>query len=346
MNIAVDVAGGDHAPYEIIDGALAALTSLSKITITLLGEHELIREYIKDKRYDKERLCIVDAPETIGKHDTPAIAVKDKKKSTLVVGARLLRDKKCEALISAGNTGAVLASALLYTGRIRGVQRPALSPIIPTGEGHAMIIDGGANMDCLPLYLEQFALMGAIFTERVLGKKNPRVGLLNVGAEEEKGNDLTKEAHRRLKNMSGFSFIGNIEGRDVMDGLADVVVCDGFSGNILLKTIEGVGAFMNRNLRQVFSGFPGNIAGLLVMNKINKYKQQMSYEEYGGAPFLGIDGVVIKMHGTAKAKTVINSIRQAHNSIEHGVISSIKGQFESACAQSTVRGALDCGSSI
>ena len=330
MNIAVDVAGGDHAPYEIIDGALAALRYFPTVTLTLIGKNEVISEYLKNKTHDKSRLFIVNATETITSHEAPAVAVKAKRDSTLVVGAGLIKDKKCDALISAGSTGAILASSLLHIGRIKGVLRPALCPIIPTSTGCAMIIDGGANMDCKPAFLVQFALMGSIFMDKVIGKSNPKVCLLNVGAEEKMGNELTKEVYQDLKSLPGINFIGNLEGRDITNGDADVVVCDGFSGNVLLKTIEGMGVFMGRSFGQIFSGLPGKIAGGLVIKKINALKKRMSYEEHGGSPLLGIDGVVIKMHGTSRAGTVMNSVKQAMNVVENGVVANIKEQLKIA----------------
>ena len=336
MNIAIDVAGGDYAPHEIIDGALAALSCFHKIKVTLIGKSEVINEYIGNKNCDKTRLLIVNAPETITAHEAHATAVKTKTNSSLVIGAMLLKDKKCDAFISAGNTGALLAAALLYTGRIKGVLRPALCPIIPTATGTAMIIDGGANMDCKPSFLKQFALMSSIFMEKAIGKSNPKIGLLNVGTEGEKGNELTKEAYQRLINLEGLNFIGNVEGRDVTDGVADVVVCDGFSGNVLLKTVEGMGVFMGHSLSRIFSGFTGKIAGGLVIKKITALKKQMSYEEYGGAPFLGIDGVVIKIHGTSKASNVSNSVKQAMSIVENGVVANIKEQLHKALNNSDI----------
>ena len=327
MNIAIDTDGGDYAPGEMIKGALMALECFPSIEFTLLGKSHLIREFT-DRHPCSERINVVDTPEEISMVETPSIAVKNKKNSALVVGSTLLKEKKCDALISAGNTGAILAATLLYTGRIKGVLRPALSPMIPTRKGMVMIIDGGANVDCKPSFLEQFAIMGSIFMDKVVGRNTPSIGLLNIGSEKEKGNELTKESYERLRNREGINFGGNVEGREIMNGVVDVVVCDGFSGNVLLKTVEGVGSFMSYRFSQVFRGLSGKVAGLLVMRKIDKLRKEMNYEEYGGSPLLGIDGVVIKIHGASKAKTVLHAIKQAVSAVENGIIDSIKEQVQ------------------
>lgn len=325
MKIVVDAMGGDNAPDEIIKGAVEA-ADLVDAEIVLVGNKEIIENKLNE--YDKKKnIKIKQASEVILNEDIPTKAIKSKKDSSMVVGLNMVKTKEADAFISAGNTGALLTGALLNVGRIKGVDRPALTPVLPSTGDMFAIVDGGANTNCKPNYLLQFAKMGSIYMERTMGVKNPRVGLVNVGTEEEKGNDLVKETYKLLKE-SNLNFVGNIEGRDLMEGKVDVAVCDGFTGNVILKTLEGFGLAVFALLKEEINKSVINKAGAVLLKpSLRALKHKMDYGEYGGALLLGIDGGVIKCHGSSKAKTIKNAICQAYNFAKNKTVEAIKKEL-------------------
>lgn len=335
MNILLDVMGGDNAPDEFIKGAVEALNELDENTkIVMIGSEKIINEKIKEF-YNKEniteisdRLTIKNATEVISNHEHPTEALKTKKDSSMVVGFKMLKENEGDAFISAGSTGALMAGGLLKVGRIKGIDRPALCPLLPTIDGVGfMLLDVGANTNCKPINLIQFAQMGSIYMHKTLGIENPPVGLLNIGEEEEKGNELTKEVHQKLKAQQDINFYGNIEGRDMFSGNVRVVVTDGFTGNVALKTIEGIGLTLGKMLKEeLTASFPRKIgAGILTATgAIGAFKKRIDYSEYGGALLLGIDKPMLKCHGSGKAKDVKIVLKQAEDFVNAKVVETIK----------------------
>ncbi|KXS44700.1 MULTISPECIES: phosphate acyltransferase PlsX [unclassified Candidatus Frackibacter] len=323
MQIAVDVMGGDHAPTEIIKGVIEAIPEV-KGRIILVGPTEIIKNELANYDYNNDKLEVVEAPDIIEMEEEPARAVRKKKDSSIVVGANLVRRGKADALVSAGSTGAMMAAGLLKIGRVKGVKRPAIATVMPALEGETLVLDVGANVDSKPINLAQYALMGSIYAEQILHKKEPKVGLLSVGEEEKKGNDLTKEAHQLLKELD-INFIGNVEGRDIFSGDCDLIVCDGFIGNIVLKTAEGLGNALFTMLKSELEESVIAKAGAFLMKSgLKNLKKKMDYAEYGGAPLLGVNGVVIISHGSSKGKAIKNAINVAQEAIEKQVVQRIK----------------------
>jgi glycerol-3-phosphate acyltransferase PlsX len=310
MRIAIDAMGGDHAPKSAVVGAIQAVKEYN-VEVCLVGIKEEIHKYMAEEDKGNEKITIIEASEIIGNDDTPVAAIKQKKDSSMVVGLKQVKEGSCDAFLSAGSTGAFLAGSLLKVGRIKGIDRPALSPLIPTTKGFCMIIDAGANLDSKPKNLEQFAIMGSIYMEKVMSVNNPRVGLLNVGTEEGKGNDLTKHSFELLRQLN-INFVGNVEARDIAEGVCDVCVCDGFAGNVLLKTTEGVAQVIFDMLKVILKkNALTKIAALLLKDGLRAFKKKFDYKEVGGAPFMGIDGIMIKAHGSSDAKAIKNAVRQA-----------------------------------
>lgn len=310
MRIAIDAMGGDNAPRSTVEGAVQAAKEYG-VEVCLVGKKEEINKYLSAEDQSNGKITIVEASEIIDNNEAPVTAIKHKKDSSMVVGLKLVKDGNCDALLSAGSTGAFLAGSLLKVGRIKGIDRPALSPLIPTTKGMCMIIDAGANVDSKPKNLQQFAIMGSIYMEKVMGISKPRVGLLNVGVEEGKGNELTKQSFELLSKLN-INFVGNIEARDVAEGVCDVVVCDGFVGNVLLKNTEGVAQAIFDILKGIFmQNAVSKVAALMLKKGLKAFKKKFDYKEYGGAPFMGIDGIMIKAHGSSDAKAIKNAIRQA-----------------------------------
>ncbi len=333
MNILLDVLGGDNSPDEFIKGAVEALDELEKDTvITLVGKEDMITAKIKEF-YDKElsdfdgRIKIKNATDEITNHDAPLEAIKTKTDSTMCVAFKMLKDNEADALVSAGNTGALMAGGLLKVGRIKGVDRPALCPLLPTLDGVGFILlDAGANTNCKPINLVQFAQMGSIYMKKAYGIDNPPVGLLNIGAEAEKGNQLTKDTYPLLKDLKDINFYGNIEGRYMFDGDVRVVVSDGYTGNIALKTTEGIGLTLGRMLKQELTkGFVSKIGALFLKasGAIEKLRKRMDYSEYGGAVLLGIEKTIVKCHGSGKAKDVRIVLKQAEATVKGKVTETI-----------------------
>ena len=335
MNILLDVMGGDNAPDEFIKGAVETINELDETTkITMIGNEKIIKEKIKEI-YDKDeiseinsRLLIKHASEIITNHEAPTEALKAKPDSSMVVGFKMLKENEGDVFISAGSTGALMAGGLLKVGRIKGIDRPALCTLLPTLDGIGfMLLDLGANTNCKPINLVQFAQMGSIYMNKTNGIKKPAVGLLNIGAEDEKGNELTKEVNKKLREQEDINFYGNIEGRDMFNGDVRVVVTDGFTGNIALKTIEGIAKALGKMLKEeLTASFPRKIgAGILTATgAIDSFKKRIDYSEYGGALLLGIEKPMVKCHGSGKAKDVKIVLHQAENFVNAKVVESIK----------------------
>lgn len=327
MKIVVDGMGGDYAPDVVIDGAVLAVKEYN-LEIIIVGNEEVLKNALLKTGYNGDKITIHNATEFISMGEHPGNAVRKKKDSSIVVGTKLVKEGIGDAFISAGNTGACMASALLGLGRIKGIQRPAIGTVMPTEKGVSLILDAGANADCKPINLFQFAIMGSIYAERILGIKNPTVGLLNIGEEETKGNELTLAAYPLLKE-SKLNFIGNIEGRDIFAGKADVVICDGFVGNVVLKLSEGLSTTIMRTIKnELMSNIIGKIGGLLIKKSMLKLKKRLDYAEYGGAPLLGVNGISIISHGSSNAVAIKNAIRVAKECIETEVVTSIKASLD------------------
>ena len=311
VNVAVDAMGGDNAPVEIIKGAVEAINEDKRVKVFLVGREPVITEELKKYTYDSAQLEIVHTEEVIETAEPPVMAIRRKKDSSIVKGMYLVKDGTCEAFVSAGSTGAVLVGGQVIVGRIKGVERPPLAPLIPTEKGVSLLLDCGANVDARSSHLVQFAKMGSVYMESVMGVKNPKVGIVNIGAEEEKGNALVKETFPLLKNCPEINFIGSVEARDIPTGMADVIVCEAFVGNVVLKMYEGVGAALIKKVKSgMMTSLRSKIGALLVKPALKKTLKSFDTEEYGGAPLLGLNGLVVKTHGSSKAVEVKNSILQ------------------------------------
>ncbi|MCR5267858.1 MAG: phosphate acyltransferase PlsX [Lachnospiraceae bacterium] len=311
INVALDAMGGDNAPSEIIKGAVEALSERKDIKIWLCGRTDDIRAELDKYSYEAGQIEIVDAPEVIETGEAPVMAIRRKKDSSIVRGMHLVKDGTCDAFVSAGSSGAILVGGQFIVGRIKGVERPPLAPLIPTEKGVALLIDCGANVDARASHLVQFAKMGSVYMENVIGISNPKVAIVNIGAEEEKGNLLVKETFPLLKNCPDINFTGSIEARDIPRGDADVIVCEAFVGNVILKLYEGVGrTFLSMIKQGLMSTARSKVGALLIKPALKKTLKSFDASEYGGAPLLGLNGLVVKTHGSATAKEVKNSIIQ------------------------------------
>ncbi|MBL5831794.1 phosphate acyltransferase PlsX [Heyndrickxia sporothermodurans] len=321
MKIAIDAMGGDNAPKEIVLGINKAIKEFTDIEIILFGKEQEIQQYLEPNA----RVEIVHTDEKIEGTDEPVRAVRRKKNASMVLMAQAVAAGKADACISAGNTGALMAAGLFIVGRIDGIERPALAPTLPTVDGKGFVmLDLGANAEAKPEHLLQYAIMGSIYAQKVRGIEKPKVGLLNIGTEEKKGNELTKKAFELLKD-SNLHFVGNIESRDLLQGPADVVVTDGFTGNMVLKTIEGTAGSLFSLLKKTFmTNFKSKIAAGLVKNEFKDLKNMMDYTEYGGAGLFGLNSPVIKAHGSSNANALYNAIRQANDMASHKVTRIIK----------------------
>lgn len=328
MKIIVDGMGGDNAPLEIIKGCEKAIKAFD-VDIIITGRQNVLFKLIEEHEIDNSRITIVNAPDIITMEDNPVSVLKEKINSSMGVGLQLLRDGKGDAIVSAGNTGALLAGGTLIVKRIKGVKRAALASLIPTKTGHAMLIDCGANVECRPDFLNQFAIMGSIYMKKVENIQSPRVGLANNGTEETKGTELYINTHKLLKENKFINFIGNLEGRGLMSDECDVFVCDGFTGNIILKTIEGAGLFF---VDLICSLFTNNIitkfTALLLKKDLKVFKKRLDYTETGGAVLIGISKPIIKAHGNSNATSFKNAIEQAINFTKAGVIEEIARVLE------------------
>lgn len=324
-NVAVDAMGGDHAPAEIIKGVVEAVNENSRIKVYLTGRQEEIKKELVQYTYQKEQIEIVNAAEVIDTAEPPVMAIRKKKDSSIVVALNLVKSGVCDAFVSAGSSGAVLVGGQLIVGRIKGIERAPLAPLIPTEKGCSLLIDCGANVDARPSHLVQFAKMGSVYMESVMGIPNPRVAIVNIGAEEEKGNALVKETFPLLKNCPEINFIGSIEAREIPTGYADVIVCEAFAGNIILKLYEGVGAALIKKVKAgMMTSLRSKIGALLVKPALKETLKEFSVEEYGGAPLLGLNGLVVKTHGSSKAVEIKNSVLQCVTFKEQRINQKIK----------------------
>lgn len=325
VNVAVDAMGGDNAPLEIVKGAVEAVNEDKRVKVVLVGRRPVIEKELKKYQFDEAQIEIVHTEEVIETAEPPVMAIRRKKDSSIVKCMNLVREGNCDALVSAGSTGAILVGGQVIVGRIKGVERPPLAPLIPTEKGVSLLLDCGANVDARPSHLVQFAKMGSVYMESVMGVKNPTVGIVNIGAEEEKGNMLVKETFPLLKNCPEINFAGSVEARDISAGAVDVVVCEAFVGNVILKMYEGVGASLIKKVKSgMMSSLRSKIGAFLVKPALKATLKGFSTEEYGGAPLLGLNGLVVKTHGSSKAVEIKNSILQCIAFKEQNINEKIK----------------------
>ncbi|MBQ3124724.1 MAG: phosphate acyltransferase PlsX [Clostridia bacterium] len=323
MKILIDVMGGDNAPQVPVEAAVKAANELG-IHMVLVGDTEVIEKELKKYKYPEENISIAHAPDVISNHEEPAKAVRQKKTASVVVAANMLKNGEGDAMLSMGSTGALLTAGLLIVGRIKGILRPALATTLPTAKGPKLLIDAGANTNCRPANLVQFGVMGDAYMKNLFGIDSPRVGLISNGEEEGKGDELTKKTYPEMQKAP-FNFIGNIEGRDIMEGNTDVMVCDGFVGNVVLKTVEGMGSVIGKKVKGIFKkNIITKIGALFVMNGISEFKKAMDYREYGGAPLLGCKKLVLKGHGSSDLKAAFAALKQAKTFIDMDVNKEIE----------------------
>ncbi len=323
MRIVLDAMGGDHAPHLTVEGGVLAAREYG-IEVVLVGEQDLLGAELANHDTSGLTLPVVHASEVLGMEDEPAAAAKAKKDSSMLVGMDLVKRGEADAFFSAGNSGGVMAVALFRLGRIKGIRRPALSAMYPTTKGYCLVLDVGANTDCRPEWLLQFGVMGSAYAEKVLGKSEPRVGIVSNGEEEGKGSILVKEAYELLK-ASHLNFIGNVEGKDIPFGLADVVVTDGLTGNVIIKLSEGLAKFLSGVIeREIRSGTLTALGGLLAKPAFGRARRVLDYTEVGGVPLLGVDGVVIVGHGRSNAKAIKNGLGVAKRAVEGGMLPAIR----------------------
>ncbi len=329
IKIAVDAMGGDYAPVEMVKGAVEALKKKEQVSVILVGQEDKIRRELSSYTYPEDRLSIVHASEVIETEEPPVNAIRGKKDSSIVVGMNLVKRQEADAFVSAGSSGAILVGGQVIVGRIRGVERPPLAPLIPTEKGVSLLIDCGANVDARPSHLVQFARMGSIYMEHVIGIKQPRVAIVNIGAEEEKGNALVKETFPLLKACGDINFIGSIEAREIPRGGADVIVCEAFTGNVILKLYEGVGATLIGMVKKgMMTSTRSKVGALLVKPALKETMKAFDASQYGGAPLLGLKGLVVKTHGNSKANEVSNSIIQCVTFKEQRINEKIKESLQ------------------
>ena len=328
VNIAVDAMGGDNAPAEVVKGCIEALEKAPGLKISLVGIEDKVRAELSKYTYDPDRIEVIHASEVIEMAEPPVMAVRTKKDSSLVRCMYLVKEGKCDALVTAGSTGAFLVGGQIIVGRIKGVERPPLAPFIPTLTGRCLLLDCGANVDARPSQLVQFAKIGSAYVRKACGIDNPRVGIVNIGAEEEKGNALVKETFPLLKATPEINFIGSVEARDIPYGAADVVVCEAFVGNVILKMYEGVGTALMKSMKEAFmTSTKSKIGALLAKPALKKTLKQYDTNQYGGAPLLGCNGLLLKTHGSSKSAPICNSILQCKLFADQNINNDIKEMF-------------------
>ncbi len=328
IKVAVDAMGGDNAPGEIVKGAVDAVNVRKDIQVLLVGKQDMVKEELKKYTYPKDQIEVVHAEEVIETAEPPVNAIRSKKNSSLVVGMNMVKQKEADAIVSAGSSGAILVGGQVIVGRIKGIERPPLAPLIPTEKGVSLLVDCGANVDAKASHLVQFARMGSIYMEHVVGIKKPKVAIVNIGAEEEKGNALVKETFPLLKECKDINFIGSIEAREIPHGQADVIVCEAFVGNVILKLYEGLGSTFFRVVKKgLLSSLRSKAGAVLIKPALKSVLKTFDASEYGGAPLLGLKGLVVKTHGSAKALEVTNSIIQCVTFKEQDINGKIKNNI-------------------
>ena len=329
--VTLDAMGGDNAPGEMIKGAVEAVQKRKDIKVLLTGREEVLRQGLSAYTYPREQIEIVNASEVIETAEPPVAAIRSKKDSSIVVALKLVKRGEADAFVSAGNSGAVLAGGQILVGKIKGVERAPLAPLIPTAKGAALLIDCGANVDARPSHLVQFAQMGSIYMEHIVGRKNPKVGIVNIGAEEEKGNALVKETFPLLKACRNINFVGSVEARDIPSGAVDVVVCEAFVGNVILKLYEGVGGTLIRKVKDgMMTSLRSKVGALLVKPALKATLKDFDASEYGGAPLLGLKGLVVKTHGNSTSTEVCTSIIQCVTFREQQISGKIQEAIQAA----------------
>lgn len=323
--VALDAMGGDNAPAEIVKGAVDAISGRDDIKIFLVGQEDVVAKELSQYSFPKERIEVVDAPEVIEMAEPPVEAIRKKKQSSIVVGMNMVKNREADAFVSAGSSGAILVGGQVIVGRIKGIQRPPLAPLIPTEKGVSLLIDCGANVDARADHLVQFAKMGSIYMEHILGVKKPKVAIVNIGAEDEKGNALVKETLPMLRECTGINFVGSIEARDIPKGDVDVIVCEAFVGNVILKLYEGLSSTLIGVIKKgLMSTLKSKIGAALALPALKKTLKAFDASEYGGAPLLGLNGLVVKTHGSSKAKEITNAIYQCVAFKENAINDKIK----------------------
>lgn len=329
MKIAIDGMGGDNAPVAVIEGAIQALNEYDNIELYITGPKGTIDSELAKYTYAKDKIIVIDAKEVISPNEHPVMALRKKKDASIVKALNLVKDGVCDGVISGGSTGAFLAGCTLIIGRIKGVERPALAPIMPGRRGNFMIVDVGANVDCKPSFLVQFAKMGKVYYQKIFNVNNPSIGLINIGAEEEKGNELTKATFKLLKEESSLNFIGNIEPREIPTGDTNILVSDGFVGNTALKMYEGSASSLLGIVKDevLKSSIISKLGIVLLKPVLKSIMKKFDYKEYGGAPFLGVDGICIKAHGSSDARAFKNSIKQTKIFYDNDVLINIRNEF-------------------
>ena len=330
MKIAVDAMGGDYAPEEVVLGAIEAVKAY-KYDVVLVGDEKKIRKVMAEHGSEEsERLTIVHAAEVIEMDEHPAQAIRKKKDASIVVATRLVKEGVCDAVVAPGSTGAAVTAALLGLGRIKGIERPCIATPIPSKKGVSVLLDSGANSDSKPKHLVQAAIMGTHYAKYIFNIESPKIGLLNIGAEASKGNELSQTTYPMLEATKTISFYGNIEGRDITEGIVDVVVCDGFVGNVILKFGEGIALFIMQLVKDSIrkGGILAKLGAMAVMPAFKHLKKRLDFTEYGGAPLLGVDGSFIICHGSSKAKTIRHAVRVAGELVEEDEVGHIRSSIE------------------
>lgn len=328
MKIVVDAMGGDNAPEEIVAGAVQAVKEFGHVTVVLVGIEKTIQQYLKKYSYSSHQIEIVNATEVVDMHDPATTPLRKKRNSSISVAVNLLKDPEYNAFISAGNTGAVVAASTIFLGMLEGVERPAIGTVLPTLKGVSFLMDAGANTDPKPQHLVQSALMANVYAREVLGIQNPRVGLLNVGEEESKGTDFVKDIHKALSEKMPQNFFGNVEGSGIYRGDCDCIICDGFVGNVVLKVSESLAESARKLIKEEILKSPLAILGaLLIRPSLKKVKERSDYSEYGGAPLLGVNGIVMICHGRSNAKAIKNAIRAACREVDHKILEKMRKEI-------------------